>query len=284
MPHKGVDLRAVVLVEDDDRHHFARRGGAYDERAHQPLVGAGVMERVSVLDAEALDFEAYAVGYVGLQPAAVYVEHLVEAAGDMESQRRRRLDLVCAGYLLVGKPAAVGEGKFEFVAIVLRCCRAQARPYLGQLDASYAVELVGHLLRLLPQLLVVGQVLPLAAAANAEVRAERLDAHRRALDEPHRTPLHVTAVPLDYPYVHHVARHGHRHEDHLLLVSTHGLALGGKCSYVQTLDERVVASFSRHITNTFRQRYGFDGKIVKQSPTNCSHHGMAGRRSSPPLS
>ena len=108
MPHKGVDLRAVVLVEDDDRHHFARRGGAYDERAHQPLVGAGVMERVSVLDAEALDFEAYAVGDVGLQPAAVYVEHLVEAAGDMESQRRRRLDLVCAGYLLVGFQIVLG--------------------------------------------------------------------------------------------------------------------------------------------------------------------------------
>ena len=186
--------------------------------------------------------------------------------------------------LLVREPAFVGEGELQFVAVEGLFRRAQTRAHLGQLDLADAGELVAHLAGLEAQLLVVGQVLPLAAAANAEVRAERLDAHRRALDEPHRTPLHVTAVSLDYLYVHHVARHGHRHEDHLLLVSTHGLALGGQCRYVQTLDERVVASFSRHITNTFRQRYGFDGKIVKQSPTNCSHHGMAGRRSSPPLS
>jgi hypothetical protein len=43
------------------------------------------MERVSMLDAEGLGRKAYAIRNVDLEVATVYVENLVEAAGDVEA-------------------------------------------------------------------------------------------------------------------------------------------------------------------------------------------------------
>ena len=138
---------------------------------------ACVVEGVAFGHAETFHLVAYGVRRVGLQPAAVDVEYLVEHVGYVESKGRALFDVAACGNLVVGEPAAVGEGEFELVAVELRAGRSEARFYLGQGDLAYACQLVAHLFGLEAQLFVVRQVLPFAAAAYAEMFAERFDAH-----------------------------------------------------------------------------------------------------------
>ena len=170
---------AVVGVEDHDNHYLARRRGADYHVAHQSRVFAGVVERVAALEAETFRLGADGVRRVALQIAQVDVEHLVEAVGDVESQRGSAFDVAARRDLLVREPAFVGEGELQFVAVEGLFRRAQTRAHLGQLDLADAGQLVAHLLGLEPQLFRVGQVLPLAASAHPEVGAERLLAQRR---------------------------------------------------------------------------------------------------------
>ncbi len=240
------DALAVVGTEHHDDHHLARRGGAHDHVAHEARVLAGVVEGVAVLDAEALCLQADGVRRFGLEPAPADVEHLVEHARDVESRGGRGLDGLAGLHLLAGQPAAVGEGVFEFVAVEPRLGRPEAGGHLGQLDLADAGELVAHLAGLEAQLLVVGQVLPLAASADAEVLAEGFGTVRRPLHVAHHGALHVAAALHADLHVHHVARHGHRHEDHHLLPAAHRLAFGGQRGYLKTLDQRVVRFLSCH--------------------------------------
>ena len=241
-----LDARHVLLAEDHDDHHLARRGRTDNHVAHQAAVLAGVMERIAVLHAEALRLEADGVRGLGLEPAAVDVEHLVEHARDVEAHGGRGVELRTGGHLLVGEPAAVGEGEFELVAVELRAGRPQAGGNLGQFDLADARELVAHLLALEAQLLVVGQVLPLAAAADTEVFAEGLHTQRRAAHVADHVTLHVAAALGPNLDVDHVARYGHRDEDHLFVPAPHRLAFGGERRYFESLEQRVIGFFACH--------------------------------------
>ena len=92
----------------------------------------------------------------------------------MESHGRGIADVARRCDLLARQPAAVGEGEFELVAIELRLRRAEAGRDLGQFDLADARQLIADLFGLEAQLLVVGEILPLAASADAEMLAERL--------------------------------------------------------------------------------------------------------------
>ena len=240
------DPFAVVRAEDHGHHHFARRGRADDHVAHQPRMLAGIVERIAVLDAETFGLHPDVVRRVGLQPAFADVEHLVEHAGDMEPQRGRGADIRTALDLLARQPPAVGEGEFEFVAVELRPGRPQARGDFGQGDLADAGQLVVHLPGFEAQLLLVGKVLPLAAAADAEMLTEGLGAQGRFLHIADDEPLHEPAAFGAYLHIHHVARHGQRHEHHHVVPASHRLAFGGERRYFEPLDEGVICFFSCH--------------------------------------
>ncbi len=133
---------------------------------------AGIVERIAVLDAETPGFFPDRIRRIGLQPAFFDVQHFVEHTGDVESQRRGIGDLALFGDLLVGQPAPLGEGELELVAVKPGSGRRQARGDFGQLDLADAGQLVAHLPGFEAQLLLVGKVLPLAAAADAEMGTE----------------------------------------------------------------------------------------------------------------
>ena len=254
MVHQGRNAGPVVAVEDHDHHHLARRGRADDHVAHQPLVRTGVVERVAVLHAEPLGLHADAVRRVGLQPAFADVQHLVEHPRDVESHGRRVADVARRLDLLARQPAAVGEGEFEFVAVELRLGRAEAGRDLRQLDLADARQLVADLIGLEAQLLPVGQVLPLAAAADAEMLAERLGPQGRFLHIADHEALHEAAAFGADLHVDHVARNGQRNEDHHVVPAAHGLALGREGRYFKPLDEGIVRFLSCHRFLTLRAK------------------------------
>ena len=237
----------VLLAEDHDHHHLAGRGRADDHIAHQAAVLAGIIESIAVLDAEPFGLQPDGVRRVALQMAGVDVQHLVEHVGDVETQRRLGCDLAPGvGDLLVGHPAPVGEGELQLVAVVARVGRAQAGADFGQFDLADPGQLVADLLGLEAQLLGVGQILPLAAAADPEMGAERLLAQRRALAVVDDESLHEAAALDPNLHVDHVAGHGHRYEDHLFVPTPHRLALGGERRDFEPLDQGVVLFLASH--------------------------------------
>ena len=238
--------RTVLRAENHDHHHFARRGRADDQVAHQPRMFAGIVERIAVFEAEASGFEPDGVRRLGLQPALADVEHLVEHVRNMESHGRCSIEIGTALNLLARQPPAVGEGKLQLVAVEARPDRTQAGGNLREFKFPDARQLVAHLCRLEPQLLLIGEVLPLAPPAHPEVLAERLLTQRRAFHVIHHVALHE-AAPLDADlHVHHIARDGHRHEDHHVVPTPHGLALGRQGRNLKPLDQGIVRFLSCH--------------------------------------
>ena len=258
MVQQGRDLLPLVGMENHDHHHLARRGGADDHVAHQPPVLARIVERIAVFEAETPGFFPDRIRRIGLQPAFFDVQHFVEHTGDVESQRRGIGDLALFGDLLVGEPAPLGEGELQLVAVKTGFGRGQAGRDFRQLDLTDTGKLVAHLLGLETQLFGVGQILPLAAAADPEMGAERLFAQRRALHIIDDETFHIPAALGADLHIDHVARHGHRHEDHHVVVTPHRLAFGGQRRYLKPLDQGIIRFLSSHIAFGFRtQRYEF---------------------------
>ena len=113
-------------------------------------------------------------------------------------------------------------------------------------DLADAGQLVAHLPGFEAQLLLVGKVLPLAAAADAEMLTEGLGAQGRFLHIADDESLHEPAAFGAYLHIHHVARHGQRHEHHHVVPASHRLAFGGERRYFEPLDQGVICFFSCH--------------------------------------
>lgn len=109
----------LVLVEEGEHHHqVARRRRADHQRPHESLLRAQVEEGISLVrQAIILDRQADLVGDVVLQPALVYVEHLVEHAGNVEPDPVHLLERLAGKDLLLRQPFLVGEGELQLVAV-----------------------------------------------------------------------------------------------------------------------------------------------------------------------
>ena len=101
------------------------------------------------------------------------------------------------------------------------------------------------------QLLLVRQMLPFAATADAVMLTHGIDPHRRFFDETHDTPLHEATPFAADLYVDHVARHGHRNEHDDVVPSPERLALGGYGDDFELLDQRMIRFFSSHLFSRF---------------------------------
>ena len=85
---------------------------------------------------------------------------------------------------------------------------AQYRRDFGQFHLADAAQLLLHLLLLVVQLPLVGQALPFAAAADAEVRAEGLGALIAFLVKSHHFGFGVFVFLASHLQIYYVAGHG----------------------------------------------------------------------------
>ena len=77
------------------------------------------------------------------------------------------------------------------------------------------------------QLLLVGQILPLASAADAEVLAEGRCAYITIINESYHLALSERVLLATYLHVNDVARYTERHENNEFVPVKQALAFGG---------------------------------------------------------
>ena len=119
----------------------------------------------------------------------------------------------------------------------------------GKLHVRDARKLVVHLLLLGPQLLFVGQVLPFAAAAHAEMLAHRLNAHVAILHETHHLGFAIAVFFLSYFEVYHVAWHREGYENNHVVDPRQRLSFCRHVCNGDVLQYRKLFSLSCHIYN-----------------------------------
>ena len=174
-----------------------------------------------------LDRIADLVRNISLQPALLYVEHLVEHAGDVEAQGVHAFERIARGNLLLGQPLLVGEGKLQLVAVEGSLLAAQDRQPLLTLHLADASQVVIDLLLLIIDLICIVQMLPLAATTHAKMRTERLRSLRGITMEANHLALSVTMLLTCQLNIHHIAGSHKRHENDHLVHPCDSLALSG---------------------------------------------------------
>ena len=169
-------------------------------------------------------------------------QHLVEAAGYVETHRPEvhpftRIDLG------LGKPTPGGNGKFKFIAVILRGFGSNNLVERRQRNFGNSRKVVNNLLLFETKLLTVLNVLPFAAAANAKMFAKRLGTYRRGRNDPFNEGFAVLLFLIDNFDVDHVAGGGHRvagptfHEDDTFVGFNNALPFGGHIGYQQVGNE-----------------------------------------------
>ena len=203
----------LVVVELDEYHPLARVRVAYHDVAQQSVLLSEVEERHAGREGIVAYGVADLVVQVVHEPALLDRQNLVEGSGDVETDAVHVVELRTFGNLLACEPALVAASELQLVAVFLDVYRAHDGHELRQLYLADACELVEHLLLLSLQLLLVGQILPFASAADSEMLAHWLRAYVALLDEAYYFRLAVAVFLLAYLQVNHVAGHGERHEN-----------------------------------------------------------------------
>ena len=141
-------------------------------------------------------------------------------------------------YLFLCQPSLVGTAVVELVAILLRLYAAKDGAELGQLHLSDAMQLVVDLLLLELELLLVGQILPLATATDAEVLTERCRAYLTIINKAHYLAFSEGMLLATNLHVAHIARHTERYEHHEFVPVEQTLTLSCYSLYRNALKER----------------------------------------------
>ena len=159
-----------------------------------------------------------------------------------------RLSFWQGGQFLGGKPAAVAATELYLVAIFCGLHRAQDRLKIGQLYFPDAMQLVVNLLLLGLELLLVGQVLPLATTANAEMLAKGNRSHLAHLHKAGHPGLTILMLALGNLQIHHVTWHAERNKHGHVIHMGDTFPLGGNRLYGDILEQRQGFLFAHGFT------------------------------------
>ena len=110
---------------------------------------------------------------------------------------------------------------------------------------SYAHQLVINLLLLRLKLHGIGERLPFASSAYAEMAAERLYTLSGRLDHPQYETFHIVFLLFRHLHVDNVSRNGERHEKYGAVYPGKGFSFGGYRLY-QNIFQNDILFFSSH--------------------------------------
>ena len=167
-------IAGLVVVKLYQHHPLAGGGVAEHDVAEQTVLGAKVEEGHAGGVGVVADGIAYLVVKRVHQPALLDGEYLVESARDVETDGVGLFHGRTGGHFLAGEPAAVAAAELQLVAVETGVYGTQYVIKRGKLHLADARQLVENLALLHLQLGVVGQILPLATAADTEMGAHGL--------------------------------------------------------------------------------------------------------------
>src|SRR5690554_546334 len=155
------------------------------------------------------------------------IDYLVKAFGYMKPQgisfkRLTRIDL------LTGEPPIVGEGKFEFVAVISIRCGADYRSDFGKRDFGYPFELVNYLLSFGTELGFILDMLPLTTSTYTKMRTKGFNPVFGIFMKPYGFPFQKTALASCDPDVHYITRGYMGNKNHLPFIMRYAFSFSRK--------------------------------------------------------
>ena len=186
--------------------------------------------------------KAYVIREILLQQAGVYVQHLVEKAGDVESQG----SAVALGRVGGFAPSSCREGVFELVSVVKYLVRTADGAHRVAGDASDAFEGVAHLALFGFELHEIVEHLPFTSAADAEMGAFHGHAQIRIFLYRDGLALAEGLLAFQQLQVHYVAWRHKRYEDDLAVYMGQRLPFGCHLFNTYILHYRLFFAFSAH--------------------------------------
>ena len=234
-----------------EQHNLARGGGTQHNVTQHARLRAQVEERHALAVGKIPYCVAQAVVQVAHKGTLLYVEHLVECTGDVETQRVHIIIRHALRHLFPGEPTLVAKCKFEFVSIGTGIFRAQYRHHIGQLHLAYAGEGIHHLLLLVFKLMFVSQALPFATAAHTIMFAEGCGTLGRICVEFHSLGLGITVFLAPYLQIDHIAGYHIGHKHHHIIHTRQRFTLGCHACYLYLLQQRELFFLSCHFVAYF---------------------------------
>ena len=207
-----------------DLERGARRG---HEDAEQ-LAGAHALADDEVAQVSGGDGLVVGVMPGGARPRDEHLSHRVPCVAREQADLERD-DLLPAAGAVKAERGPLGRhrpGVLELVAIAELRDRGHDRLDRELAEAADPLDRIDHLALLVPELEVVGEILPATATAGAEVRARRLDASRPGLEPLDRDGLAVPALDLGDASPHEVAGQRALDEHDHAFVASHASAAG----------------------------------------------------------
>jgi hypothetical protein len=145
------------------------------------------------------------------------------------------------------KEAAAGKGIFHLIAVTDGLFGAEDGADGRQGYFPYPPEVIFYLLLLIFQLPGVGQHLPSATPADAEMRAKWLHAFRGVLSKSGDMSFGPVLLNPGKADIDHISRHCVLDEDHLPIHPGQGLAFRGIILYQDTRQCNVLIFFSHGV-------------------------------------
>lgn len=224
--HEIVNDSRTILSENDDDHDLSGGGGTDHDVAHKAYLLALVVEFQSLLLCILFGPKADGVAWFGLKVAMVNVEDFVEAAGDVEAECVHGTPLVVV-HIDGIKPAAVGIGVLQFVAVVGGFFGGQNGKPIAFLYLTDALKGIFYLLGFEFELAGVAEVLPFATSAGAKMGAESGLPVWRGLEQAVNTGFGEGFFVFFYEYIDDIAGDTAFYKIYLIVYSGDALAFGG---------------------------------------------------------
>src|SRR5690606_27001033 len=175
------------------------------------------------------------------------VQAFAPHAGNMEAQGIATAKILFGTDFILGKPTCVRKRELHFVAVKVLLRTAQDREGFKILNATNPFNMVKDLILFNVQLLFVGKILPLAAAAYAEMDALGFHAERRTFKYFYGFGFKVVGFRFFHARVYAVARNCARHEHGFALCGTAYSNAFGTCGNKLNIFEYLIfSSVFRH--------------------------------------
>ena len=229
-PLGSLFILLLFIMKLHNHHPFSAVRVSDDDVSQKSTLFSQVKE----LDIVSQCIVSYLIAYIIVHPihqsTLLDRQNLVEGTGDMESNSIHIIKCSPRCHLLFGKPPFVRTSKFQLVSIFLGLYTAEDRVTFRKSDLSYASQLILHLLLFRFELLLVGQVLPLASATHTEMLAEGRYAYLTIFNESHHLSLAITVFFLLHLQVNNIPWHGKRHKNHHVVHASQSLTFGSHIS------------------------------------------------------
>ena len=237
----------IFVIKNHDQHKFASRSAANHHGTQKTFVIAYVEKCESFFQRIAANFVAQFVRFTALKPAIINVEHFVELSWNVKAHSIHGVELLVFGHFLVSTPAFVRKGKFEFVAVEFRFCRANNGGDGRKFDFADTGQIVGYFLLFVCYLFVVAQHLPFAASANSEMFAHRVDAFVGIMVDGNGTRFHKVTFFAGHLQVGHIAGHHKGNKHHYIVYACDGFSFGCNIGNLYIFEYRKYFNLSCHL-------------------------------------